>query len=80
MASQHLIILHWKSYDISWKSDSGNYAHLTVCTTKAAFLKVSMATLLLEREEGVGLPSPLVTNSRITREILIAPNSNDIDI
>ena len=64
-----------------------------VCTTKPTFLKVSMLrdTLLEEKERGLssllvtklleemGLLSPLVTNSsRTSRELLIAPSSNDI--
>ena len=51
-----------------------------LCTTKPTFSKVStlLAALLLEGREGMGLPSPLVTNSRIIRELLIVLNSNDI--
>ena len=52
-----------------------------LCTTKPTFSKaltVLDALLLLEGVMGMGLPSPLVTSSRITRELLIALNSNDI--
>ena len=51
-----------------------------LCTTKPTFSKVSMVlvALMLEGEEGMGLPSPLVTNNRIIRELLIVLNSNDI--
>ena len=51
-----------------------------LCTTKPTFSKVPMALealLLLEGVMVMGLPSPLVTNSRIIKELLIALNSID---
>ena len=75
-------------------SDKHSNNHLMVCTTKPTFSMVLMVldALLVEKKMGLsgllvtklleememGLPSPLVTNSRIIRELLIAPSSNDI--